>query len=870
LKNKKSLISIALVLLLAVSAFSFVAVLPAKAATTYPTYAFVSAAPNPAGINQQVYVMGFLDRYPPANMMAGYAPWVLWDFRISITDPSGQTTTKQVTSDTIGGGGFVYTPTQLGTYTIRMHFQGAGPVAGDNNNTYQPSDSNTYTLVVQEQPATGQPLTPLPTGYWQRPIESENREWNVIAGSWLGLPSQSLFVGSTTMEGVNVFQEFSKAPNSAHIVWTKPLKAGGLVGGSSQYGFYTGDSYERQDIPAFIMNGILYHNLPLNNNPSGNGFEAVDLRTGETLWTSPNGSITFGQLLNYETRAGNQHGIIPYLWNSQLQVFDANTGKFLLQFANVTSGLMIQDERGNLLSWKVDYMRHTMWLWNSTQALLYGGTGGGGFGAGNPDYWRPSYGPTSTYNWLKGIMWNVTIPDLSSYGVPPGTGGFMGDFGLVITNIYDDVAIARWSGGANATYPVGYVVYAGYSMTDGSQLWVKKWTDINIVETGALAINGFAIAPGMFMNFKQETEQWHAYSTQNGELLWTTEPYTNPWGTYFTTLTQSPGYYAYGNLYTMGYSGNLYCYDTSNGHLKWTSLGISSGTETPYGSWPSAYMAIADGKVYVSNGEHSPNHPLYRGYELYCVDANTGDLLWKTLQYAESPMIADGYLVDLNGYDMQHYCFGKGNSATTVQAPLTAIPAGDTVTITGTVTDQSPGDTCLGIPAAGTPAISDDSMSAWMEYLYMSKAIPTNATGVSVNLVALDSNGGSTPIGTATSNSMGFFNTHWTVPTTPGDYQIIADFAGTNSYFASSAIAAITVVAAAAVPASASEVATEVVSQLPVVTPVPTAPSASDVASQVVAQMPTVDNTMLIAIIAAVVVAILIGVVNLALLARKK
>jgi hypothetical protein len=72
------------------------------------------------------------------------------------------------------------------------------------------------------------------------------------------------------------------------------------------------------------------------------------------------------------------------------------------------------------------------------------------------------------------------------------------------------------------------------------------------------------------------------------------------------------------------------------------------------------------------------------------------------------------------------------------------------------------------------------------------------------------------------------------------------------------------------VPASASEVATEVVSQLPVVTPVPTAPSASDVASQVVAQMPAVDNTMLIAIIAAVVVAILIGVVNLALLSRKK
>ena len=314
--NKPTL-SIALILLLAVSASSLALIQPVKA-LTYPTYAFVYASPNPAGLGQSVYVIGFLDRYPPTDM--NFAPLVLWDFRITITSPSGQVSTTQVNSDTIGGGGFAYTPTELGTYTIRMHFQGVASVAGI---TYSPSDSNTYQLVVQQQSAPSQPTIPLPTGYWQRPIESENREWYQVAGSWLGLPSQSLFVGSTTMEGVNVWQQSSKAPNSAHIVWTKPLKIGGLAG-TSDYGFYTGDSYERQDIPCFIMAGILYHNLPLNNNPSGNGFEAIDLRTGNTLWKVPNGTITFGQLLKYETKAGNQHGIIPYLWNSQNQVFDAN------------------------------------------------------------------------------------------------------------------------------------------------------------------------------------------------------------------------------------------------------------------------------------------------------------------------------------------------------------------------------------------------------------------------------------------------------------------------------------------------------------------------------------------------------------------
>ncbi len=39
-------------------------------------------------------------------------------------------------------------------------------------------------------------------------------------------------------------------------------------------------------------------------------------------------------------------------------------------------------------------------------------------------------------------------------------------------------------------------------------------------------------------------------------------------------------------------------------------------------------------------------------------------------------------------------------------------PLGTSVMITGSVTDQSPG-------AAGTPAISDEDMSAWMEYMYV-------------------------------------------------------------------------------------------------------------------------------------------------------
>ena len=111
---------------------------------------------------------------------------------------------------------------------------------------------------------------------------------------------------------------------------------------------------------------------------------------------------------------------------------------------------------------------------------------------------------------------------------------------------------------------------------------------------------------------------------------------------------------------------------------------------------------------------------------------------------------------------------------------------GASVLIKGTVTDQSPGMTCKGIPAAGTPAISDNSMTAWMEYLYMQQSKPTDATGVEVHLTAVDPNGNFQDIGTTTSNTLGNFAFEWTPPV-PGLYSVTAAFEGSEAYFASEA-----------------------------------------------------------------------------------
>ncbi len=108
------------------------------------------------------------------------------------------------------------------------------------------------------------------------------------------------------------------------------------------------------------------------------------------------------------------------------------------------------------------------------------------------------------------------------------------------------------------------------------------------------------------------------------------------------------------------------------------------------------------------------------------------------------------------------------------------------IIISGTVTDQSPGQTCLGIPAAGTPAISDASMGEWMNYLYQQQPKPTNATGVPITISVIDSNNNFRQIGSTTSNANGVFDFQWT-PDIQGKFIVYASFAGSELYYPSSA-----------------------------------------------------------------------------------
>jgi hypothetical protein len=92
----------------------------------------------------------------------------------------------------------------------------------------------------------------------------------------------------------------------------------------------------------------------------------------------------------------------------------------------------------------------------------------------------------------------------------------------------------------------------------------------------------------------------------------------------------------------------------------------------------------------------------------------------------------------------------------------------------------------------GVPAISDASMSDWMEYVYMQRPRPTNVTGVEVVISVLDPNNNCYEVARTTSESNGYFKATFT-PIVPGEYYVYATFEGSNGYWPSNAVTAITV-----------------------------------------------------------------------------
>ena len=267
---------------------------------------------------------------------------------------------------------------------------------------------------------------------------------------------------------------------------------------------------------------------------------------------------------------------------------------------------------------------------------------------------------------------------------------------------------------------------------------------------------------------------------------------------------------AYGNYISLGMSGQTYCYDIKTGQLNWVYSYRDPLNEVLWANdWSLQPIFFADGKLYLGQSEHSPVNPLPRGAPFVCLNATTGEVIWsvagmfRQTDWGGQAIIADSIIATMDTYDQQIYAIGKGPSAITVTAPDVSVDSGKSVVLKGTVTDVSAGTKSDILTARfpnGVPAVSDESMSEWMLYVYKQFTKPINATGVPVELFVLDANNNYRSIGTTTTDTNGFYSYQW-MPDIPGKYTVYAQFAGSNSYWPSQAITAFAVDDAEATPA---------------------------------------------------------------------
>jgi hypothetical protein len=808
--DKTKTASIALILLLTFS--GIIIALPIVSAHDppweIPSYSYITASPDIVGVGQPVIVL-FWTVCMPAGVPAtasgvGGDRWT--DLTIDITMPNGNTETLgPFVSDPIGGGYALITPDQVGTYELTYYFPEQthdleNPVTGVEGDASRygdyigdiclPSTAST-TLTVQQDTVEGPETYPLPTSYWTRPIEGQNTQWELIASNYVEPFGRAYQYGSKR------FQPNGAAPDSAHIMWTKPLEFGGVVGGSYSIPgvtYYTGLSYESRFNTPLIIQGRLFYDTPLGDDPNDGPYVCVDLRTGETLWENDDISPSFGQLYLYESM--NQHGVIGcgYLWqesSGRMDAYDPMSGDWLFALTNVPSGTNVYGSDGEITRYIGDFENNWLALWTTeplpTSPLVR--TPGSG---SNAFQYRP-IGKEADMS--ENYLWNVTIPTLP-------------EDSSILAAIPDDILL-----GSTPTVPAGsrlgtrdIVTVWAISLepsTRGQLLWSK---DYQAPEGDLTRLMGPVDAETrVFTMNDKETMQWLGYDLDSGDLLWgpVGEPRDlNFYPTVGMGSSGQAGFVAYGNLYVGGYGGEFFCYDLETGNLDWVYTETFSGTKTPWGNYPIFPAAIADEKVYLYTSEHSPNAPMYKGSKIRCVDAFTGDELWALMGWGtvggfsdEGFPIADGYISYLNAYDMQVYCIGKGPSATTVTGPETSIPLGEEVLIKGNVIDLSAGtnqeEQAARFPN-GVPAVSDESMSEWMEFVYMQKPCPEDATGVEVVITTLDPNGNTYELGRTTTDLSGTFGLS-VDPPVPGLYKIIATFEGSDSYYGSSAVTYINV-----------------------------------------------------------------------------
>jgi outer membrane protein assembly factor BamB len=890
-----------------------------------PTAVFVSATPKPVGVGQEMTFIFFNPQVPTPSSDK-------YLYKLFITKPNGENETLppsgaqgiynqaiqngMYVSDTTGAAWATWVPTEIGNYSVTVHFYGTTPSHTDpaftsydwwgvtlKESTY----TTTFTVVQDPQYPVGWTTVPLPTEYWSRPIEGQNTDWYQVASNWLNNAHDKNNGGYN-----NKYQPDGIAPNSGHILWTKPTEDGGVVGGTSfsvqGEVFNAGHQYQtRLPQSQIVMFGRLYYRESNWYSATPGDYVCVDLQTGQEIWR--NRTMTaipeFGYYYDWDDM--NQHGVVEPSWlfssdyglaihprlgitngdglrlksvpgdtaeHSHNNIYgpkgedlrysiggSATAGYYINQWNS--SRVFISQVSGNLTAnIPIDPVRptttastttpQTAWIYNTTTASWTSSTTTSSSGyawywyttSATSGSWRYTTSASMTASGLgtntaTGFDWNVTIsPKFSSSPT-------------IRAILYNDMMLL--SNGSIPSAPT-------YTIADSATFWAISlkpesrgtllWGPINIPlinsDNQQLMYQGHDEVNDIFFFQQTPDMSWVAYKLHSGQKAWQTisEGDYNPYAYYISSTGYNPEGWsvAYGKLFSTGYVGMVFAYDTKDGSLLWKHDAPTYMEKFEY--YTLMINAICDGKIYIGTHEHSADTPLFKNSHTRCLNVTTGEVIWEMIGWANpyTTQVADGVLTYWNNYDQSVYAVGKGPSEMTTYISQDVVPFGSSVLIKGTVMDISAGtkqkEQAARFPN-GVPAISDATQSEWMEYVYMQKPRPSSATGVDITLSVVDANGNYREIGQTISDADGFFSFNWK-PDIDGKYTVYASFGGSNSYWPSHAVTAFAVDSAAATATP---------------TPMP---------------QPSMADTYLLPGIAAIIIAIAIVGLVIVLMLRKK
>ena len=300
-----------------------------------------------------------------------------------------------------------------------------------------------------------------------------------------------------------------------------------------------------------------------------------------------------------------------------------------------------------------------MQVWNTTQAILDSHPEIGNW------YWRWRPFLNYTHDGRLGFSLNASIASILG-----PRNSIVNQTGTIQAIREGDIVIVGTPGRNDARGTVQGTLW-GLNLDPtkgaiGSTRWTTTFTppkandaypnSTYLDETSAPTLHAVDPEDGVFCFYERVTERRWGYDLQTGQLLWgPTEPEAQ-----FNYYGMSSNIYQ-GKLLSYGYAGVLIAYNITTGTILWNWSAPSYGLgETFYPNTPLSLGCIVDGKAYMYTTEHSPSVPLRRDAHIWCIDLTTGKLLWADACWSNGIAAADGYLVSLNLFDNQIYCYGKG------------------------------------------------------------------------------------------------------------------------------------------------------------------------------------------------------------------